>query len=584
MVRRLIGVMLGLVLLCAGLAQAQQNQFTPSALAPKVINWTVSAGTNPLPFVQLIGGQNICTVDVSGTWSGTLDSQGSNGWWPVDLAPFNAPASLVSSITANGLYVFISAGLTQWRVSPEAGMTGTATVGGSCVWTPLASGGGTGSFTGVLYPPVTSYGAICNGVFDNKSIINGLVNGTTLPASVPYGPGCYVSEGFNALPMGRFVGPGNLITLDSATPNPRARYTSTISTPVPYTGPETSYGSAFNGDCSLVQICWGTNITGTATLGEPTSGFTINPMTSGVYGFVRNTSGWNNSLSSDSGRTATVAYHTDIYNTGNGGVQAYNCEGTLGGALSGATSFLANPSAECFGGQIVAIANGVYLNPYEIVISDQGHDAAGIGIVDRLNRTNATGALGAVWQGINFQSEGSAPIDTAVSATGPMTMGMDFSAINGGASTVGTAVFAFAANNCIYPNATNPGGPNAVHFARYTVPGNDMLCYSSADSAMEITDGGNLTIQSKSTGVLLPSAKNKGQVSCTPSSSTTCSSAPTVTVLSGAVCTASYDSTTAATASTLLPLFVGVVGTTLTITPRTTTSQSALLVADYLCA
>ncbi|MDE2097369.1 MAG: hypothetical protein KGL39_09010 [Patescibacteria group bacterium] len=79
------------------------------------------------------------------------------------------------------------------------------------------------------------------------------------------------------------------------------------------------------------------------------------------------------------------------------------------------------------------------------------------------------------------------------------------------------------------------------------------------------------------------SAKNKGLLSCTPSAATTCATNPTVTVTAGAVCTASYDTTTAATAGTLLPIVVGVSSTTLTLTPRTSTAQSALLAMDYVC-
>ena len=68
--------------------------------------------------------------------------------------------------------------------------------------------------------------------------------------------------------------------------------------------------------------------------------------------------------------------------------------------------FLANPPVSLFNGDINAGHNGVYLNPFELLLSDDGYDVAGIGSVLNLNRTNATGALGATWMGYRVQSIG----------------------------------------------------------------------------------------------------------------------------------------------------------------------------------
>jgi hypothetical protein len=75
--------------------------------------------------------------------------------------------------------------------------------------------------------------------------------------------------------------------------------------------------------------------------------------------------------------------------------------------------------------------------------------------------------------------------------------------------------------------------------------------------------------------------QNKGQLTCTLST-LVCSQ--TATVISGAICTASYDTAaTTVTASLLLPLTVKVVTTTLTISMQGAPTASGTAAADYLC-
>lgn len=73
----------------------------------------------------------------------------------------------------------------------------------------------------------------------------------------------------------------------------------------------------------------------------------------------------------------------------------------------------------------------------------------------------------------------------------------------------------------------------------------------------------------------------KGQVSCSLSSSSSCNA--TATVLSGSTCSASYDHATTVTLTDLLPLQVGVSGTTLTIYGQTSVSLTGTVYFDYVC-
>lgn len=72
-----------------------------------------------------------------------------------------------------------------------------------------------------------------------------------------------------------------------------------------------------------------------------------------------------------------------------------------------------------------------------------------------------------------------------------------------------------------------------------------------------------------------------GQSTCTLSSATSCS--VTAVVVANAVCTASYDHTSTVTLTDLLPLQVGVSGTTLTLYGDTSASLSGNIVFDYTC-
>ena len=106
-----------------------------------------------------------------------------------------------------------------------------------------------------------------------------------------------------------------------------------------------SYASAFSCDLSKLPYAIGSQITGTATLGQPSSGYQFTPNLSVVYTYLSNFSGWNNITSGDTGRTGEAAFYTKADNYGQGDVFAYFGNIFVDGALSGATSFLANPAA-----------------------------------------------------------------------------------------------------------------------------------------------------------------------------------------------------------------------------------------------
>jgi hypothetical protein len=199
----------------------------------------------------------------------------------------------------------------------------------------------------------------------------------------------------------------------TATPSPRGNWSS----PLQY----------FTGNLSQVQLAAMNFITGVATLGQPTTGYSYIeeafPMLGGLY----NSSGWNQQTGGNDGRTGACFSRVHVYQAGQGDVVAYNATGFVTGQRAGATNFLANPAVVLFNGGVSAGSDGVYLNPVEIDLDDNGFDVSGIGYVTNLDRSNNTGALGTWWAGIRVQSTGTQGLDVVFSGSGKANIGMDLS-------------------------------------------------------------------------------------------------------------------------------------------------------------
>jgi hypothetical protein len=257
---------------------------------------------------------------------------------------------------------------------------------------------------------------------------------------------------------GRIAGPGYMRTTESGVLRYQSNDISNITKAPVYTGNEDGINTAFDGDFSNVHEGFQTWISGTTTLGTPATGYRYSPVTTGIYGYVANNSGWNQATDSNDGRTGATAVRVNVFQAGQGDLVAYNASGFVTGEREGATTFLANPAVALFNGQVTAGSNGVYLNPLELLLTDAGHDVAGIGNVVNLDRTNATGALGATWMGYRAQSIGATSagvpvaIDAFFSVAGASKIGLD---LTGGNYGSGSAAIAIKPGDRIYLCATN---------------------------------------------------------------------------------------------------------------------------------
>jgi hypothetical protein len=217
--------------------------------------------------------------------------------------------------------------------------------------------------------------------------------------------------------------------------------------------------TAFNGDLSKVQIAMEHRITGSATLGNPTTGYQADPETSAIYLNVFNSSGHNEETGGNDGRTAAVPFRLQMANAGQGDMLGFYINGVVVGGRAGATHFLANPAISMFAGAMFAGNAGVFLNPAETQMHDEGFDVAGLGWNMVMNRTVQTGALSAFWGGFRTASIGSAYPDSAYSAAGKHNVGLDFSMLQTNTTKVAIAL---VANDRIYGNTASSLGLKAT--------------------------------------------------------------------------------------------------------------------------
>ena len=199
------------------------------------------------------------------------------------------------------------------------------------------------------------------------------------------------------------------------------------------------------------------NVTGAATLGQPATGYQWNFNAATDFSTITSTSGWNQSLSTNDGRTALANYVGIMQNLGNGDAGIYygNCH-VFGTGNPGATHWLAEPACIILNGDLATTLAHSYLNQFEFNLNDNGNDVAAIADVENFHRTVNTHGFGEVWMGDRWQSVGSKAIDVGWSAQGLVNVGVDTVQATGDAAwnSGNTVALNMAANQRIEFNST----------------------------------------------------------------------------------------------------------------------------------
>jgi hypothetical protein len=170
--------------------------------------------------------------------------------------------------------------------------------------------------------------------------------------------------------------------------------------------------------------------TSVGSAGNPATGYVFNQNLTAISAYVNNTSGNNQGTADNTGRTGALQFYSKTDQNGQGDLTSYFCDGFVASTRPGATQFLASPQIGCIGGQLLAAANGAYLQGIgDINFKDVGFDIAAVGLNFNFNRANAIGALNANWGAFTFQNQGTVPIDWMVRATGAVRVGSDYSGL-----------------------------------------------------------------------------------------------------------------------------------------------------------
>lgn len=327
-----------------------------------------------------------------------------------------------------------------------------------------------------------SFNAKGDGLTDDQAALDAAwaAVGANQPVQLPAGDYVYGTNQFaGILGPKRFVGPGRILHGGNKIPP----FFSAISGRPAlgnYSGPDT----AFNGDISKVQIAMDHRITGSATLGQPTSGYLFTPEASATWQYVYNSSGFNNSVSTNgAGRTGAVANTINLAQAGQGDLIGTFWSGVVTSVKAGATHWLANPAISAFAIDLRSTVPGAYLNPIELSLSDGGNDISSIGPVVNMIRTAASAALETYWAGFRAQSKGTVAVDDAFIATGKYDRGLAFHYADLGAAG---AAIAMKSGHRVYGKAS---GTDIKSFKNVTL-GDAYFGYDAAKLGWDFVAGG----------------------------------------------------------------------------------------------
>ena len=337
--------------------------------------------------------------------------------------------------------------------------------------------------------PVNAYmfGAVGDGVADDSVPVSNMMSS---PYDIQLPSGTFKISGDPQSVISKTVkGPGVIKGSDGAK---RGKIFTSITSAPTSLGNENSILTAFDGDNSKSPFQIEHRITGAATLGQPSTGYTYQPESIPNYTYFYNASGWNESLSGNDGRTGTAAYRAKVDQYGQGDAVCFNGSAFVAGTKVGSTNFLANPAAVLFNGDMTAGSDGVYLNPHEVILHDNGNDIAAVGFVGNFSRTVGTGAKTAIWHGARYQSVGSASCDAIISASGGWKVGLDFTQAT---TTFGVnqAAISLRGGQRIYlNNASNESGNTEAGW-HTTVFNGDYISYDT--DHITVAAGGNPNLQ-----------------------------------------------------------------------------------------
>ena len=142
--------------------------------------------------------------------------------------------------------------------------------------------------------------------------------------------------------------------------------------------------------------------------------------------------GWNESRTTNEGRTGIPRHLLEIEHQGQGDASGFTIICRVSGAPRGTP--MANPACVLLNGQAEAANDGVYLNPVEIHLHHNRRrnvSSAGIVLVDEIDGERDPGSSAFRW-GLRVQNAGPYPGDAATTVGGRYRIGVDLTGMDAG--------------------------------------------------------------------------------------------------------------------------------------------------------
>ena len=270
----------------------------------------------------------------------------------------------------------------------------------------------------------------------------------------------------------RFEGEGQLVIGGKGQARNRAFITNEVADP-----DYSTLENYFDGDWSK-QISTNFTFVGSSVGATAITDYRLMDRASQTSSMFVNTGGKNTATGNQTGgRTGIFRENVRLIQGGQGDLMSRYTFAQAYSTRSGATHFLACPAVSLEAADIQGLADGNYLQQYEVNFGDEGH-AVAVGNVRNYDRTNAGATLYQTWKHDFVNSRGSQPIDVVYQGIGLIKRFIDTTS----ATLTDGSVIAMKADQRIHLDATVNNDPIGVPMAPNVT--DTWIGYDSASGAV----------------------------------------------------------------------------------------------------
>jgi len=296
------------------------------------------------------------------------------------------------------------------------------------------------------------FGAVGNGTTDDSAAITAAEASGATWIYVPQGT--YLTTKAPQQLTKVYWGAGKILLSNYATHKTPPVYTYISSEPTTrITGRDPA--QEFTGDFKS-PLAYQQYVVGSATAGQPTTGYRLNPELSQIRAHCYTSAGYNHSTTGTAGRTSVA--QLDLYHVmaGLGDAKTIVAGGYISNPSPSRNSkSVADPAITGLAGGFIAASDAVNMVCVEMQLEDFGYLSSATGVGINLVRTVDPGANSKSYSWVGYSCRATAstfPIEAGFHLSGSARIGIDFSAAD---FTSDQGAIALASNHKIHFNAVN---------------------------------------------------------------------------------------------------------------------------------